>query len=314
LLSYYKALGGRLPLLDHRSLDWASVRRVRYFCYQRFLYAYPGPIRALRQRLVVVPPARYGDQALLDKQLTVSPHEAQAEQHADAFGNQVWQLAIERVEYEVAFEVAVMVERRAPTARLRVSAADAARFAEATPLTAADERIRAVAAELALAAPDDEALAQRICDWVADQMVYAHGATSTATTAAEALAVGRGLCQDYAHLMIALCRAAGLRARYVSGHMLAEGGSHAWVEVLLPTGDGSFSAVGFDPTNRRRPDLRYTVVAVGRDYRDIAPTSGTYVAPYGGKLSVEKRAGLLLAELADGQLLDGAGAPTAPSA
>jgi transglutaminase-like putative cysteine protease len=162
-----------------------------------------------------------------------------------------------------------------------------------------------VAAELAAAAPDAEALAESISDWVAGAMQYGAGATSTVTTAAEAIAIGRGLCQDYAHVMIAICRAAGLRARYVSGHMLAEGGSHAWVEALLPAGAGSYRAVGFDPTNRRRPDLRYTIVAVGRDYRDIAPTSGSFVAPYRGTLSVEKRAGLLLAELSDGRVLGG---------
>lgn len=305
MLSHRKLLAERLKLLDHRSIDWREVRRVRYFCYQRFLYAYPGPIHSLRQRLVVVPPDRYGDQAVIAKQLHVLPHEATARAHADPFGNQVWQLEIGRVEREIAFEVALTVDRRASTQPVFVSAALAAAFAEPTPLTAADARIAATAAELAAAAPDAESLAATISDWVAGAMQYGAGATSTATTAAEALALGRGLCQDYAHIMIALCRSAGLRARYVSGHMLAEGGSHAWVEVLLPTRDGDYSAVGFDPTNRRRPDLRYTVVAVGRDYRDIAPTSGSYVAPYSGRLSVEKRAGLLLAELNDGQLISG---------
>ena len=62
---------------------------------------------------------------------------------------------------------------------------------------------------------------------------YAHGVTSVATTAAEALAGGQGVCQDSAHVMIALCRAIGLPARYVSGHLLGEGGTHAWVEVIV---------------------------------------------------------------------------------
>jgi transglutaminase-like putative cysteine protease len=102
--------------------------------------------------------------------------------------------------------------------------------------------------------------------------------------------------------MIAVCRAAGLAARYVSGHMLGEGGSHAWVEVLVSAGE-ALEPVAFDPTNRRRPDLGYTTVAVGRDYRDVPPTSGSFSAPYGGRLSFSKRAGLTLVELKDGEVI-----------
>ena len=133
-------------------------------------------------------------------------------------------------------------------------------------------------------------------------MRYGHGATHVGTTAAQALATGQGLCQDYAHLMLALCRAAGLRARYVSGHMLAEGGSHAWVEVLLPLKDG-FEIIAYDPTNNRRPGLRYVTVAVGRDYRDVAPTSGSYSGSYVGRLTITKRAGLTAVEYEGGQVV-----------
>src|SRR6202034_936161 len=110
------------------------------------------------------------------------------------------------------------------------------------------------------------------------------------TTASEALAGGRGVCQDYAHVMLAICRAAGVPARYVSGHLIGEGGSHAWVEVLQkdPMGSGGI-AVGFDPTHDRRVDGRYLTVAVGRDYSDVAPTSGTFRGHTQGALTVQKR-------------------------
>ena len=65
-------------------------------------------------------------------------------------------------------------------------------------------------------------------------MAYTHGVTGVRTTAAEAFALRRGVCQDYAHIMLALCRLCDLPARYVSGHLLGEGGTHAWVDVLLP--------------------------------------------------------------------------------
>ncbi|MDP8936334.1 MAG: transglutaminase family protein, partial [Actinomycetota bacterium] len=115
--------------------------------------------------------------------------------------------------------------------------------------------------------------------------------------AAAAVAGGRGVCQDYAHVMIALCRAAGLPARYVSGHLVGEGGSHAWVEVVVSSSavgggtDGRALAVAFDPTHDRRARRGYLTVAVGRDYADVAPTSGTFEGLGPGVLSATKRLG-----------------------
>jgi transglutaminase-like putative cysteine protease len=299
----HSAWATQLPLLDHRAVDWSRVKRTRYFCYQRFYYAYPGPVRTLRQRLVVIPPDRYGDQAVIDQRLTVAPHPAVASERVDAFGNRVWELHVSHIEREIAFEVIVTIERARPVGELFLSDADVAWFCEPTELTAADTRISTVARELADGAHDYEECAERISVWVADTMSYAAGLTGVRTTAAQALAIGKGLCQDYAHIMLAICRAAGLSARYVSGHMLSEGGSHAWVEVLLPTDDGRFRAIAFDPTNRRRPDMSYAIVAVGRDYRDVAPTSGSFTGPYSGRLSFTKRAGLTLIEFVDGEVV-----------
>ncbi|MEP6988212.1 MAG: transglutaminase family protein, partial [Chloroflexota bacterium] len=103
--------------------------------------------------------------------------------------------------------------------------------------------------------------------------------------------------------MLAICRAAGLASRYVSGHLLGEGGSHAWVEVLLPD-DNGLSAFAFDPNNNRVPHLGYITVAVGRDYHDVSPTSGSFSAPYGGQLTCSKRAGLTLVEFTNGNILE----------
>lgn len=275
---------------------------MRYFCYQRFHYVYPGPIHHLHQRLMVIPPERYGDQIVVEHELSSAPHPALAKQRLDIWGNRAWELAVEQIDHEIAFEAIMTIERSAPVAAPCVSRAEAAYFSQPTELTAADERLRAAADELAASAGDGEELAERISAWVADAMRYGSGATGVRTTAAQALAVGTGLCQDYAHIMLAICHVAGLPARYVSGHMLAEGGSHAWVEVLLPHTDDDFRAVAFDPTNRRRPNLSYAIVAVGRDYRDVAPTSGSFSAPYSGRLSFTKRAGLTLIELADGTI------------
>ena len=87
-------------------------------------------------------------------------------------------------------------------------------------------------------------------------------------------------------MMLAMCIALDIPARYVSGHMVGDGASHAWVEVH----DAARRRVlAIDPTHDRFTDLRYLTTATGRDYRDVAPTSGTYASPGArGTLSVRK--------------------------
>ena len=164
-----------------------------------------------------------------------------------------------------------------------------------TRLTAADDRIRIAAGELAASAEWGLPLADRINDWVYQSMTYQHGVTGVRTTAAEALTLGSGVCQDYAHVMLAACRACGLPSRYVSGHLLGQGGTHAWVEVVLPAKDGSGEAIAstFDPTHASRGGLNYVTIAVGGDYSDVAPTSGTYVSSATGRLVTSKRVTLV---------------------
>jgi transglutaminase-like putative cysteine protease len=97
----------------------------------------------------------------------------------------------------------------------------------------------------------------------------------------EALASRRGVCQDYAHIMIALARRLGIPCRYVSGYLFhrqeehdqsAEDATHAWVEAYLP----DFGWIGFDPTNNLLAGQRHIRVAVGRDYADVPPTRGLF--------------------------------------
>lgn len=290
--------------VDHSAIDWRRVRRTRFLCHQRFHYAYPGPIRSLRHALVVAPPERYGDQRLREQAVTVAPNAVAPRSREDDFGNRVFEFDVDEVENEIAFDVTTTVERAARPRAPRVPRAVAERFLPPTRLTAIDERIAEEATAIASATRSPGDLAERIHEWVGDALDYASGVTAVHTTAAEALAVGRGLCQDYAHLMLAMCRAVKLPARYVSGHMPGEGGSHAWVEVLLPTeSSDELRPVAFDPTNRREPNLGYTTVAVGRDYDDVPPTAGTFTAPYGGQLSFTKRAGLTLVVMADGEVI-----------
>jgi transglutaminase-like putative cysteine protease len=282
-----------VDLIDHQGVDWGRVRHTRYWMVQRFVYRYPGAVRELHQRLMVVPPDRYGDQVLRAFNLHISAPGATTSTAVDAFGNRVLHVHIPHVDSEVSFETRLVVERHADgTGRLRVPTGEALLFRSETPLTAVDARIAAVARELVWRHSEPEEFAEAVNAWVYRAMRYRHGATTVQTTASESLALGHGLCQDYSHIMLAICRAAGLPARYVSGHMLGEGGSHAWVEVLLWDGHGGYHPIAFDPTNHRRATPAYITVSVGRDYRDVSPTTGSFIAPYPGHLTTSKRAGL----------------------
>jgi transglutaminase-like putative cysteine protease len=197
-----------------------------------------------------------------------------------------------RVSEQIEFVAEVTVERHAGEPnRLPDGWLSEGYLLEPSPLTAADERIRRAAQELADSAEWGLPLADTINDWVYQSMTYQHGVTGVRTTAAEALALGSGVCQDYSHVMLAVCRACRLPSRYVSGHLLGQGGTHAWVEVVLPTNDGTGGAIAstFDPTHASRGGLGYVTIAVGGDYADVAPTSGTYVSSAQGRLITSKR-------------------------
>ena len=111
---------------------------------------------------------------------------------------------------------------------------------------------------------------------VAEAIAYEPGATDAATTAAEALELGRGVCQDMAHALIALAHARGLPARYVTGYLLtgedagAGEAAHAWAEIYVD----DLGWIGFDPANRCCPDERYIRLGSGRDAREAAPIRG----------------------------------------
>ena len=117
-------------------------------------------------------------------------------------------------------------------------------------------------------------------------MTYASDSTEVNTPALEALKLGKGVCQDFAHIMVACCRAMGLPARYVSGYMLTKpppgqkrligsDASHAWASVYCPLdAAGKSRWLDFDPTNNRPPGEDYVTLATGRDFLDVSPLRG----------------------------------------
>jgi transglutaminase-like putative cysteine protease len=281
------------PLLDHSDLDLDAADRITYRIEQRFHYDYDAPVESVRQRLVVVPPARHGDLHRRAHRVEVTGATTRRQVRRDAAGNTIVRVHAARVERSVEFRVAAIVERirgdGPPT--LPASALTDPRLLRPTRLTAADDRLRELAASISRGTGGLD-LAMRICEVVHTAVTYQYGVTTVETTAAEALAGGRGVCQDTAHLMLALCHLVGLPARYVSGHLLGQGGTHAWVEVLVPD-SGAAVAVPYDPCHGRRANAGYVTIATGRDYTDVAPTSGTYVGSSGGRLTTSRQVGVI---------------------
>ena len=111
----------------------------------------------------------------------------------------------------------------------------------------------------------------RVMGMLYEGFSYEPGSTDISTTAGEALKQGKGVCQDYAHIMTAVLRYMGIPARYVAGLMIGEGYTHAWVEVY--TRDGWY---GLDPTNNLHIDEYYIKLAHGRDYGDCVTDRGCF--------------------------------------
>ena len=118
--------------------------------------------------------------------------------------------------------------------------------------------------------------AHALMNAVADAVAYSPGETEHGTTAAEALAMGHGVCQDHTHVLIAAARLLDMPARYVTGYLFAsedetaQEASHAWAEIFVP----DLGWVGFDTSNRICPNDHYIRIGSGRDAADAAPIRG----------------------------------------
>jgi transglutaminase-like putative cysteine protease len=284
------------PLVDLGGVDLDAAEHVTYVLRQTFRYDYDGPASDLRHRLLVVPRALHGNLRRRVSDVRVSAPDAVVRRFRDRHGNPVVDVHLEVVPESVEFTIQAVLDRSGGYQHADV-APDACRapsYLCASPLTAADDAVRDLAVELRRESGDDLEFGQRCSTRVNALIAYEYGVTGTHTTAAQALALGRGVCQDHAHVMLAICRAAGVPARYVSGHLLGEGGTHAWVEVLVACADGA-RAVAFDPCNGTRTGQRHVTIAVGRDYADVAPTSGRFTGVTSGALTVRKQLGVTAA-------------------
>ncbi len=127
--------------------------------------------------------------------------------------------------------------------------------------------------------------AQALMSFVHGYLAYKPASTHVHTHLREALAQRRGVCQDFAHVMLGLCRALRMPARYVSGYLAVEKAraTHAWVELWIP----NVGWLGLDPTHNQQIDETYIKIAAGRDYSDVPPVVGYYRGTMERKLEVD---------------------------
>jgi transglutaminase-like putative cysteine protease len=154
-----------------------------------------------------------------------------------------------------------------------------------------DSSIWRLAVDATLGEQDAWQAAVKVMRFIRAEFEYEPESTTVHTPIAESIAKRKGVCQDFTHVMLGMCRSLRIPARYVSGYLYngpldeLEGAqaSHAWCEVYIP----DFGWRALDPTNDQQADERYIKVAVGRDYADIVPVQGTYRGAGTKKMSVE---------------------------
>ena len=237
-------------------------------------YTYDPPARSVVQSHRLHP-SDFAGQKVIDWQVTVTAGHRGAP-HRDGAGDLVQGWTVAGPVTEVTVHVTGTVETTDLAGVLRGHRETVVPdcYLRETPATAADAALTALA--LRGAGNDTLSLAHSLSALVSDAVAYRPGVTHAHTTAAESLALAEGVCQDHAHVLIALARLRGIPARYVSGYLFADAdglaheAAHAWAELFIP----GLGWVGFDPANRCCPDARYIRLGSGLDAQDAAPIRG----------------------------------------
>lgn len=246
-------------------------------------FTYRSPARASYNEVRMVPQTTPA-QMVLDARVHTTPHAPQYT-YWDYWGSQVVSFDIEAPHDVLVVEGSSLVETQSPAPvpgatwqHLTATADTHAELLTPTAATRPNDELTEVARRLADG--DPASTARHILEWTNQTLDYLPGATHVHTSATEAFAARAGVCQDFAHLALAVLRSAHIPARYVSGYLHPDadaavgsevtGESHAWVECWL--GDWW----GFDPTNALEIGRRHVLVARGRDYADVAPVKGVY--------------------------------------
>lgn len=271
----------------------------RYQVRHTTRYDYASEVVHSQQLLHLVPrPAPY--QECLEHEIRISPQGYRRRDDVDAFGNPLTRIEIEephrrlevvsRMRVDIHPRPALPAEDSQPweqvAARLRYRGGEparedleACRFRQESPYVRVKQMFAGFAQDCFRPGRPLLACALDLMSKLYRELQYSPGATTIATPVTEVLEIRRGVCQDFAHLMIACLRSRGLAARYVSGYvrsiangtgMVGGAASHAWVSLYAPP----FGWVDLDPTNDVPAGTDHIAVAWGRDFGDVSPLRG----------------------------------------
>lgn len=291
---------------------------VRYHVLHETRYDYGSPVSLSQQQLHLSP--RFLGWQLIDEQrIDIVPTPTWQRHGVDAFGNPVSWVSFHAPHESLLIRssMCISVVPHRPTdaqlaaslpwddlrARLAYDASepidadlDAARYLFESPHVRIKNELAAYAADCF--APGIPVLigAKALMNKIFDEFEFDPEATTVSTPILEVLENKRGVCQDFAHLMISCLRSLGLSARYVSGYLLTRpppgkarligaDASHAWVSVYAPDGEGN-DWFDFDPTNNLLPDTEHITIAFGRDFSDISPLRGIILGGGGAEPEV----------------------------
>ena len=263
-------------------------------------YSYQPAVETA-QHVAHLRPPNTAHQQLLNHTLTIGPMPSQLTESLDVYGNLCSFFALQAVHEELSVVARSLVQTSVPVwstsalaweqVRERFRYRAGARFNAASEFVFASPYVPRHPDFVAYAKPSFGpgvpllAAAQNLMERIYDDFTYSSESTEISTPAVEALALRKGVCQDFAHIMVACCRALGLPARYVSGYLLTHpapgqprligsDASHAWASVYVPDELGDLGWCDFDPTNNRAPGDDYVTLATGRDYSDVSPMRG----------------------------------------
>ena len=283
-----------------------------YHVRHQTLYQYSGDVVHSHQ-LLHLTPRQTPRQKCSEHNIAIRPGPAHSASDVDAFGNPVLRLEFDRPHHTLSVTAEMTVEVVSVADRLlksdawervrgqlsysgRPSGADlleAMRFRVESPHVRIKQAFTAYSAECFPPGRSVIECAESLNLKLNEDLTYAPGETCVSTSTLEVLEKRRGVCQDYAHLMIACLRSRGLAARYVSGYLrtvaapgatelVGADASHAWIAVYCPIAGW----VEFDPTNGVRADTDHITVAWGRDFSDVSPLRGVIVGGGRHQLSV----------------------------
>jgi transglutaminase-like putative cysteine protease len=250
-------------------------------------FDYDGPIVEAYTELRLRP-LDAGGQRCTSFRLTTDPPRVHVREYVDHFGNDVRHFDI--LESHDRLLVAASSEVLTPERLIDpkpLSLLEEHDYLMPTAHAPAGDAVRQLASD-ARADGTPAERAHALMEAVRGRLAYEPGTTDVHTTGEDALTAGRGVCQDFAHVLIAACRLDGIPARYVSGYIYEperegeDAASHAWVDVFDP--DRGW--VSLDPTHAQEQTEIYVRVAVGRDYGDVPPSRGVYRGGAEEQLSV----------------------------